>query len=63
MKTVLRTTAILNLLLVVLSIICVFIGVIDKNYDLLAPSVALVLVSIFPTTMMLAVLNDFKEAK
>ena len=63
MKNLLRITAILNLLLVVLSFICVVIGAIYKNYDLLAPSIALVLVSIFPAAMMLALCNDFKETK
>jgi hypothetical protein len=63
MKNLLRITAILNLLLVVLAFICVVIGAITKDYNLLAPSVALVLISILPTTMMLALCNDFKETK
>jgi hypothetical protein len=62
MKNLFRITAILNLLLVVLAFICVVIGAITKDYNLLAPSVALVLASIFPTAMMLALCNDFKEA-
>jgi hypothetical protein len=63
MKNLLRITAILNLLLVVLAFICVVIGAITKDYNLLAPSVALVLISIFPAAMMLALCNDFKETK
>jgi 4-hydroxybenzoate polyprenyltransferase len=63
MKNLLRITAILNLLIVVLAFICVVIGAITKNYHLLAPSVALVLISIFPAAMMLALCNDFKDGK
>ena len=63
MKNLLRITAILNLLLVALSFICVVIGAITKDYNLLAPSTALVLISIFPAAMMLAICSDFKEAK
>ena len=62
MKTVFITTAILNLSLVVLAFICAFIGAIDRSVDLLVASAILVLVSIFPTTMMLALCNDYKEA-
>ena len=63
MKNLLRITAIFNLLLVVLSFICVVIGVIYKNYDLLAPSIAFVLVSIFPAVMMLAICSDFNGGR
>ena len=63
MKNLLRITAIFNLLLVVSAYICVVIGAITKDYHLLAPSVALVLISIFPAAMMLAICSDFKEAK
>lgn len=62
MKNVFRITAILNLLLVALSFICVVIGAITKDFGLIAPSVALVLISIFTTAMMLALCSDFKEA-
>ena len=61
MKATLRITAILNLLLVVLAFVFAVIGAINKNFDLLAPSVALELVSIFQTAMMLAICSDFKE--
>lgn len=62
MKTVLRITAILNLLLVVLACICAVIAAINKSGDFFVGSVLTILVSIFPTTMMLALCNDFKEA-
>ncbi len=62
MKNVLRITAILNLFIVVLAFICVFIAAITKDYHLLAPSVVLVLISVFPTALMLALCSDFKEA-
>ena len=62
MKNVLRITAILNLLLVVLSFICVVIGAITKDFGLIVPSVALVLISSFTTAMMLSLCSDFKEA-
>ena len=63
MKTVLRITAILNLLLAVLSFICAVVAAINKSGDFIAWSALAVLVSIFPTTMMLVLCNDFKEAK
>lgn len=63
MKTVLRITAILNLLLVVVALTCVVIAAINKSGYLIALSALTVLVSIFPTTMMLVLLDDFKEAK
>ena len=61
MKTVLTTTAILNMLLVVLVFICVVIGAINKDFDLFAASVVLELLSIFPTAMMLVICTDSKE--
>lgn len=63
MKTILRITAILNLLLVVSAFIYVVIGAINKNFALLAPSIGLVLVSIFPTALMLVICKDFKEVE
>lgn len=62
MKNVFRITAILNLLLVVSAYICVVIAAINKNGELLIWSALIVLASIFPTAMMLALCNDFKEA-
>ena len=62
MKTVFRITAILNLLLVVLACICAVIAAINKSGDFFVGSVLTILVSIFPTAMMLALCNDFKEA-
>lgn len=62
MKTVFRITAILNLLLVVLAFICAVIAAINKSGDFLVVSTLTILVSIFPTAMMLALCNDFKEA-
>lgn len=62
MKTILRITAILNLLIGVLAFVCVVIGAINKDFDLFAASVALEIVSIIPTAMMLALCSDFKEA-
>jgi hypothetical protein len=63
MKTIFRTTAILNLLLVVSAFICTVIAAINKNGDFLAVSALTILVSIFPTAMMLALCNNFKELK
>lgn len=63
MKTVLRITAIINLLLVVMAFACAVIAAINKSGVFIAWSALTVLVSIFPTTMMLVLCNDFKEAK
>ena len=63
MKAKLRITAILNLLLVVLVYVFFVIGLINKDFDLVAASIALELVSVFPTAMMLAICSDFKEGK
>ena len=63
MKSVLRITAILNLLLVVLAIIFAVTAAITKDSGLFVGSVLTVIVSIFPTAMMLALCNDFKESK
>ena len=62
MKTVFRITAIHNLSLVVTAFICAVIAAINKSGDFLAGSALTILVSIFPTAMMLALCNDFKEA-
>jgi hypothetical protein len=62
MKIVFRITAILNLSLVVLACICAVIAAINKSGDFFVGSVLTILVSIFPTAMMLALCNDFKEA-
>lgn len=61
MKTIFITTAILNLLLVVSACICAVIAAINKSGDFFVGSVLTILVSIFPTAMMLALCNDFKE--
>ena len=63
MKNVFRITAILNLSLVVSAYVCVVIGAINKDGDFLFMSALTTLFSIFPTAMMLALCNDFKEAK
>lgn len=61
MKIVFRITAILNLSLVALACICAVISAINKSGDLFAGSILTVLVSIFPTAMMLSLCNDFKD--
>lgn len=61
MKMVFRITAILNLCLVVLSFICTIIGVFNRSVDFLAMSVLAILVSIFPTVLMMVLCNDFNE--
>ena len=61
MKTVFRITAILNLLLVVLACICAVIAAINKSGDFFVGSALTILFSFFPTAMMLALCNDFKE--
>ena len=63
MKATLRITAILNLLLVVIAFFCAVIGAINKDVVFLVWSALIVLFSIFPTAMMLALCNDFKEGK
>lgn len=63
MKNLLRITAIFNLLLVVSAYICVVIAAINKNGGFLIWSALIVLGSIFPTAMMIALCNDFKEGK
>lgn len=60
MKTVFRITAILNLLLVILSVICAVIAAINKDGSFLVVSALTILVSIFPTAVMVALYNDFK---
>ena len=62
MKTVLRITAILNLLLVVAAFICAVIAAINKDGSFLIVSALTTFLSIFPTTMMLALCSEFKEA-
>lgn len=62
MKTIFRLTAILNLSLVATAYFCVIIGAINKDVDFTFMSVLTILVSIFPTAMILALCNDFKEA-
>lgn len=61
MKTVFMISAIFNLLIVVVAFGCVVIGAINKNVGFVAASAVTVVTSIFPTTMMLALCNDFKE--
>lgn len=61
MKTVFRITAILNLLLVILAGICAVMAAINKDGSFLVVSALTALISIFPTAMMLALCNDFKE--
>lgn len=61
MKMVFRITVILNLLLVVISFVCVVMGAINRSVDFVVISVLLILVSIFPATTMLVLLNEFKE--
>lgn len=61
MKNILRITAILNLLLVVIAYICVIIGAINMDSAFLVWSALTVLALIFPTAVMLALCNDFKE--
>lgn len=63
MKNIFRITAILNLLLVVISVICAIMASITKDGDIFVGSVLTILVSIFPTTLMLVLCHDFKEAK
>ena len=62
MKTIFRISANLNLLIVVLAFICTVIGAINKSGDFFVGSALTILFSIFPTAMMLALCNDFKEA-
>lgn len=62
MKIVFRITAILNLLLVATAYVCAVIATINKSGDFFVGSVLAILVSIFPTAMMLALCNDFKDA-
>lgn len=61
MKNIFRITAILNLLLVVISVICAIMASITKDGDIFVGSVLTILVSIFPTTLMLVLCHDFKE--
>lgn len=61
MKIIFRITAILNLLLVVSAFICSVIAAINKSGDFFVGSALTILFSIFPTAMMLALCNDFKE--
>ena len=61
MKIIFRIAAIFNLLLSVLAFIFVVIAAINKNGNFLIVSTLMLLVSIFPTAMMLALCNDFKE--
>lgn len=61
MKNIFRITAILNLLLVVISVICAIMASITKDGDIFVGSVLTILVSIFPTTLMLVLCDDFKE--
>lgn len=63
MKNIFRITAILNLLLVVISVICAIMASITKDGDIFVGSVLTILVSIFPTTLMLVLCHDFEEAK
>ena len=63
MKNLLRITAIFNLLLVVSAYICVVIAAINKNVEFLIWSALIVIASIFPTAMMIALCNDFKDGK
>lgn len=62
MKKIFRITAILNLLLVLISVICAIMASITKDGDIFVGSILTILVSIFPTTLMLVLCHDFKEA-
>lgn len=61
MKTIFIITAILNLSIVATAYFCVIIGAINNDGDFLLISALTTLFSIFPTAMMLALCNDFKE--
>lgn len=63
MKAIFRITATLNLLLVVTAFICAVMAAINKDVGFLVVSAVTTFVSIFPTTLMLALCNDFKEVK
>lgn len=60
-KTIIRISAILNLLLVVAAFICTVIAAINKSGAILSVSAVVVIASVFSATLMLVLCNDFKE--
>lgn len=62
-KRFLMATAVFNLLLVITALSSAIIAAFTKDAALLAGSVALTLVSVFPATMMLVLCSNFKEAE